>query len=170
MQRLRTTLVIAVTVILSTGCTVPPAGLAGVGVDSDRNLVGYLHVCHDHIDGATLFYDAGSTDETSKTADAGAWQATSPITGTAIWSLSEPGDKWTVITPVDDLVPEREYTLYGWTNDNSWSADAVTFTLAEVGRLDPGQVLHWSGRSEGELNEISSLSEFESRACELIGS
>lgn len=166
MQRLRIPLVIAATGLLLTGCTVPQAGLAGVGIDSDHNLVGYLHICHDHIDGATLFYDVGSTEETSHTVDAGAWQAASPVAGTVTWSLSEPGDGWTVITPLEDLVPEREYSLIGWSADNSWSAGAVTFTIAEVERLKPGQVLHWSAQDNGEFNEISSLSEFESHACQ----
>lgn len=67
------------------------------------------------------------------------------------------------------LVAGRAYRLYGWSDDNGWSASAVTFTLAEVGRLKPGQVLHRSDRSDtagaAEANEVSTVAEFTSKAC-----
>lgn len=174
MRRLLIPLTLVVTALLHAGCTVPAAALAGVGVDREGSLVGYIHVCHDRIDGATLYYDTGSTEVTASTVDAGAWEASTPVFGTAIWSLSEPGNGWTVLSPLHDLTPKREYTLYGWTNDNTWSAGRVTFTVAELARLKPGQILHWSGRSGGrperDLNEVSSLADFEVSACQLTDS
>ncbi|EAP99724.1 hypothetical protein JNB_06134 [Janibacter sp. HTCC2649] len=35
-------------------------GTAGIGVDSEGGLIGYLAVCDQRIDGATLYYDDGS--------------------------------------------------------------------------------------------------------------
>lgn len=170
-RRLLLYLAAGVTALLPAGCTVPAGALAGVGVDRDGNLLGYLHVCRDHIDGATLYYDTGSTELAASTTDAGAWKASAPITETATWSLSRPNNGWTTLAPLQELPPDREYTLYGWSTDNSWSAGGVTFTVAEVARLKPGQILHWSGRSGGrperDLNEVSSLADFEARACQL---
>jgi hypothetical protein len=79
-----------------------------------------------------------------------------------------------VLVPLHDLTPQREYTLHGWTNDNRWSAGGVTFTVAEIARLKPGQILHWSGRNGGrperDLNDVSSLADFEVSACQLTDS
>ena len=160
---------------LLTSCTVPVAALAGVGVDADGNLVGYLRVCDESIDGATLNYDTSSDGATVPTfVDVGHWEAQPPVTATATWSLSAPDGGWTSSTPVESLVPGREYTLYGWTRDNTVSASGVTYTLADVAALQPGQVVHWSGSSGGtserEENEVSSRTDFEVNACRIIGS
>lgn len=173
-RRLFGPLIITFATLLSAGCTVATGGLAGVGIDRDGNLVGYIHVCHDHIDGATLYYDNGSTSSAASTADAGSWKASTPITATATWSLTQPGHGWTVLMPLQNLTKKREYTLYGWTNDNSWSAGSVTFTTTDVARLRPGQILHFSGRSGdapvGDVNEVSSLADFAVRACQFADS
>lgn len=173
MRRLLTPVVVVLGALLLTSCTVPQGALSGVGVDSSGKLVGYLHVCHDSIDGATLYYDTSSTRATASTSRAGSWVAAAPVTGTASWSLTSPAIAWTAVTPLEPLAQQREYTLYGWTNDNTSSAAEVTFTLAEVSNLAPGEVLHWSGRSGGSpergLNEVSTLADFESKACKIVG-
>lgn len=150
------------------GCTVPVNALAGVGVDGKGNLVGYLHVCHDRIDGATLYYEGGSSS--GSTVDVGSWEVKTPIAGTATWSLAKPASGWGTVVPLAPVTSNPEYTLYGWTKDNSWSAGSVSFTLSEVAHLQPGQVLYFSGRSGGrperDLNEVGSLGDFETHACE----
>ena len=50
------------------GCTVPVVGSAGIGVDQEGRPVGYLAVCDEHIDGATLYSEdpaAASAEERS---------------------------------------------------------------------------------------------------------
>lgn len=156
-------------------CTVPVAALAGIGVDADGNLVGHLRVCDESIDGATLISDTSSDGATVPTSvEVGRWEAQPPVTATAAWSLSAPDGGWTSAKPAESLVPGREYTLYGWSNDNTVSASGVTFTLADAAALRPGQVLHWSGRSGGkperDENVVSSRTGFEVKACRIIGS
>ncbi|MDN5797111.1 MAG: hypothetical protein L0H79_15325 [Intrasporangium sp.] len=158
---------------LLSSCTVPVAALAGIGVDVDGNLVGYVRVCDESIDGTTLYYDVSSRGATVPTSvEVGRWEAQPPVEATAEWSLNAPEGGWTSSKPVEPLEPGREYTLYGWTKDNTVSASGVTFTLADVAALKPGQVLHWSGRSGGkperDVNEVSSRTDFEAKACRII--
>ena len=42
------------------GCTVPAVGAVGIGVDANGDPVGFVQVCRDHIDGATIYL---STDD-----------------------------------------------------------------------------------------------------------
>lgn len=172
MRRLGLVLLLAIGALPLAGCTVPVAALAGIGVDSDGHLVGYLRVCNDSIDGATLYSEGDQGESVATTADVGVWAAPGPVTRIASWSLSPPGAGWTALQPREPLVGGREYTLYGWTRDNSRSATGVTFTLADVGSLAPGQVLHWSGRSGGtpnrDTNEVSSGADFEAKTCRII--
>jgi hypothetical protein len=155
-------------------CTVPAVALEGIGVDPDGNLVGYVRVCDESIDGATLYYDISSRTATVPTSDeVGRWEVQPPVESTAEWSLNAPDGGWTSSKRLDPLEPGRKYTLYGWTKDNTVSASGVTFTLADVASLKPGQVLHWSGRSVGkperDVNEVSSRPDFEAKACRLPG-
>lgn len=155
-------------------CTVPVGALAGIGVDVDGNLIGHLRVCDESIDGATLYYDISSPTATAPTSDeVGRWEAQPPVETTAEWSLNAPEGGWAASKPLEALEPGREYTLYGWTKNNTVSASGVTFTLADVATLKPGQVLHWSGhpggKPERELNEVSSRTGFEAKACRIIG-
>jgi hypothetical protein len=159
---------------LLSSCTVPAAALAGIGVDAAGHLVGFVRVCDERIDGATLYYDGSSRGATvPASVEVGRWEAQPPVSATAQWSLNAPDSGWTSSKPLAALEPGREYTLYGWTKDNTVSASGVTFTLADVAALKPGQVLHWSGRSGGkperDLNEVSSRTDFDAKACRIIG-
>lgn len=142
------------TVALLSGCTVPVVGMAGVGLDANGEVVGYLSVCEDHIDGATLYLDFSDPE---RSVDAGTWEAPAPVTRSARWSIDR------------GLQPGREYTLYGWTNDNSAATTSVTFTLEELQDLEPGRVLYYSGHSDGRTgrgdNASATESDFVDVAC-----
>ncbi|WP_306327030.1 hypothetical protein [Streptomyces venezuelae] len=142
------------------GCVVPPAGLAGVTVAADGSPVGVIMMCHDHIDGATLYPD--HDDATGSPETEWLWDHDSPVTGFTSWSLASPADGWTTETPLGRLVPGQEYALYGWTEDNSWSAAHVYFTTADLKALVPGQVRY----NNGDEVRIVSTDEFREKACE----
>jgi hypothetical protein len=151
---------------LLAGCTVPVVGLAGIGVDDKGAPVGYLQVCHDHLDGATVYTDGKDDDQ-------GRWKASPAVTGFARWSLTDPGEGWTAKTALGQLKPGVKYNLYGWTEDSSSSASNVTFTKEDLVRLKPGQVLYSSGKTNADGTEdlpaVSSESEFHTNACNLLG-
>ena len=73
------------------GCTVPVVGSTGIGVDQEGRPVGYLAVCEENIDGATLYYDdPGASSAEDGTVDAGQWAADQSVTSASTWSLTEP--------------------------------------------------------------------------------
>lgn len=156
-------------VALLGGCSVPIVGGTGIGVNEAGGPVGYLAVCDEHIDGATLYYDnpdQSSTDEPSL--DAGSWTAVAPVTSNAAWTLVGADAGWRAEKPLETLDPGRQYTLYGWTRDNSSSTGDVTFTLADLEKLEPGQVRYLVGydkEAEEDIYEVGSPNDFRVHSC-----
>ncbi|GAA3854649.1 hypothetical protein GCM10023084_06020 [Streptomyces lacrimifluminis] len=144
----------------TSGCTVPVDAVTGISVTDDGHLVGVMMVCGHHIDGATL-HGAGADDDSEVTV--GSWDAARPLkAGLATWTLDAPAAGWTATTSLKPLTARTTYTLYGWTEDNSWSSSGVTFTLTDRDRLTPGTV-----RYGGEESAITvPVEEFKARACE----
>jgi len=144
-RKLAAVSLVTVLSFLLAGCTVPIVGLAGIGVDNKGAPIGYLQVCQDHLDGATVYTDGKDDDQ-------GSWKA-SPALG--------------------QLKPGVKYNLYGRTEDASSSAANVTFTKEDLARLKPGQVLYSSGKTNADGTEdlpaVSSESEFRTNACKLLG-
>ncbi len=99
----------------------PGGAVVGIGVDASGNPVGYLQVRHDRIDGATIQVDDARTF--------GSWENTPAATEFATWSSADPGGTWKAVDPLDTVKPRTTYNFYGWTNDNSSSAETVDFTV-----------------------------------------
>lgn len=157
---------------LLAGCTVPVDGVTGVGVDAEGAPVGYLRVCQHQIDGATLYPDnQAPEDQADADGDVGSWAARQPVTDYATWSLVESGSGWEEQQPMRALVDSKRYTLYGWTEDNSSSSAHITFSLEELSRLRPSQVLyHGTLDGEGrEVRHVVSVEEFRRTACNTLG-
>jgi hypothetical protein len=148
---------VGVAVALLSGCTPPVVGVAGVGVDADGELVGYLVVCEQYIDGATL-YDTGGFNGGPTL---GKWESKQPITDFVSWSLSNPDDGWTVEKALESLSDSRSYAIYGWRNDNEGTATHVSFRLSDLDRLQPGEVLY----NQGDRLLTVSEAEFQADAC-----
>ncbi|MEO7261665.1 MAG: hypothetical protein ABI047_10485, partial [Jatrophihabitantaceae bacterium] len=134
-------MIVLVAAWLTSGCTVPVRAVAGIGVDAGGRVVGYLRVCSHHIDGATLYHDQDDR--------LGSWTAPQRVTGFTSWTLASTPSGWRADPPLARLRPATEYTLYGWTSDSSSSAADVTFSLEQLAKLTPGQVIHWSGNDSG---------------------
>jgi len=88
--------------------------------------------------------------------------------------MTEPSGTWTATKPLGKLRPRTTYAMYGWTNDNSYAAEAVDFTLEELARMKPGQVRYWAGKTAGDgmtgVYSVTSEDEFRRTACKVIGS
>jgi hypothetical protein len=152
---------------LLAGCTVEPVGKAGIGVDAEGGLIGYIAVCDKHIDGATLYYDEGSATD-SQEVTAGVWTSDQPVTALAGWSLAGHTSGWTTTTPLKALEADRTYSLYGWTHHNSGSAVDVSLTPAQLEDLTPGKVYfidHYDVAQNRDVYAMRSPAEFRKAAC-----
>ena len=151
------------------GCTVPVVGSTGIGVDQEVRPVGYLAVCDEHIDGATLYYeDTAATSAEDRNVDVGDWAADAPITSFATWSLNGPQAGWTATLALVERQADRQYSLYGWTHDNTSSTGSVSFTGSRLRGMKPGQVLYQSGydeKAEQDVYSTGSVREFQAFAC-----
>lgn len=132
-------------------------------MDAQGNPVGFLQVCHDHIDGVTLYLDEAR--------NLGKWTSAPASTGFTTWSLADPVEPWTPKEPLGSLKPNTMYSMYGWTSDNSWSTTHVTFTLEDLAAMKPGQV-RWAGKLKGMISveTVTSEQEFRSKGCQPPGS
>ncbi|MEU3613734.1 hypothetical protein ABZ725_15655 [Streptomyces sp. NPDC006872] len=151
-----------------TGCGQPLAGVTGVTVTADGRPVGVLMVCDDHIDGATLYTDGPGDDTT----DVATWSRAEPVTGFVSWPMDAAGEGWSVDRAMPAaLERQRTYTLYGWTEDNSWSTAHVSFDLTRLAGLTPGQVRYFAGDdvkgADADGNRTAaSVAEFRTAACD----
>jgi hypothetical protein len=139
--------------IALTGCTVKEGAVVAVGVDATGARIGVMLVCRGHIDGATVY--RGSKDY-------GKWTAVGGAPAVSTWRFASGGDGWTV-TKVADLTPGVEYTIYGWTKNNSWSAGGLAFTVSQLTQLRPGQVLYFG---PGGKDTVAGLADFTAHGCE----
>ncbi len=136
-RRCVTAFAMVAAVVALSGCSVEVAGVTGVGLDANGDLVGFIQMCDHHVDGATLYR---SDDD-----ELGRWQADEPVTDFVSWSLSDPGRGWTAERRYSTPSGTDEYSLYGWTADNSWSTEHVTFRLSDLDGMQPGEVMYWNG-------------------------
>ncbi|WP_416975563.1 hypothetical protein [Streptomyces sp. 4F14] len=139
------------------GCGVPIDAIAGISATADGKLLGVILVCGHRIDGASLYVDDENAPKLGKV---GEWSADRPLgPGLSTWPLETAAAGWGGSGLSTPLVAGASYTLYGWTEDNSWSAASVSFSLRD--RILPGQV-----RYEREDSAVTvSLAEFEATAC-----
>ncbi|MEU9346024.1 hypothetical protein AB0D74_32940 [Streptomyces sp. NPDC048278] len=158
------TAVAAVALAATSGCTVPVDAVAGVSVTADGQLLGVMMICGHHIDGATLYVDSADTD---KAVTVGSWRSDRPRkAGLVRWPLESPAAGWTTTRAPAPLAAGTAYALYGWTEDNSWSAANVSFTRADLDRLAPGEVLYDDVSDDGDGSAVTvPLAQFKAKVC-----
>ncbi|MFF4503273.1 hypothetical protein [Streptomyces sp. NPDC001401] len=156
---------VGVALAATSGCTVPPDAVAGISVTADGHLLGVMVVCGHQIDGATLYVD---NDDVNKEVTVGSWTADHPLTpGLATWTLDSPAAGWRATRSLAPLTAKTTYALYGWTKDNSWSANSISFTLADRNRLTPGKVRYDNISDNGDESAITvSIADFKAKACQ----
>ena len=154
---------------LLAGCTVEVVGKAGIGVDTQGGLVGYLAVCDQHVDGSTLYFrDASASASDATEVTVGEWSSDQSVTALAEWSMTGTSEGWATTTPLEPLDADRTYHLYGWTRDNSGSALDVTFSPAQLKDLKPGEVYffdHYDMDRNQDVYATRSPTEFRKAAC-----
>jgi hypothetical protein len=126
-RRFVNTVAVGVALAATSGCTVPADAVAGISVTADGHLLGVMMVCGHQIDGATLYVDS---DDADKQLTVGSWTVGRSLEpGLATWPLDAPAPGWTATRPLTPLTATTTYVLCGWTKDDSWSADSVSFAL-----------------------------------------
>jgi len=148
------------------GCTVPIDGVAGITLDRSGRPVAVLDSCKHDLDGASLDLTEGGGGEK----DVGTWSMTTSTQTPVQWPLvstGAPSGSVAVQDDPSDLDRRATYSLYGWTKDHSYSAVDVTFRLADLAGLRPGEVLVYGDAAEGGTtgHRVVTLAELERLAC-----
>lgn len=156
------------------GCeTVASAGSTGISVDAQARPVIVFALCHDRIDGATIFRDRTKADPKGKdpSVSVASWEAVSPVTPTTAMQASlnttAPSESWSRVGLSEDLRPGVVYHAYGWTHDNAWFTAHVEFTLERLSRLKPGQVLTqtYVPAQGQDVDTVQSYEPFRAETC-----
>ena len=159
-------MVLAVPVL--TSCSVPTGGVAGVTVDATGAVIAVISTCTHPVDGATLYDSSESGDQEILTR----WQSMED-TNRSVVSLPITGGAGTGIAPVSTYrdLPTTELSVYGWTRDNSTSAEHVTFVPGDLAGLGPGQVLTgpWYDDDGVARHRIVPIGDLHDVACEFTG-
>jgi hypothetical protein len=166
-----------------TACSPGTTAIMGVTVDEKGGPVGVVAVCSGYVNEAGLMV---WNEESARPAaapvvsrDPGSWRTDAPVTDLGTWSLRD-GTSWQVVDPLN-LVDGIVYQLSGagthdieadGANASSRAVDngaaGAQFTLADLRRLEPGQVLYDSGtyvENSRAVSAVVPLSSFRSTVC-----
>lgn len=152
-----------------TSCGVPGGGVFGMLADGTA----VVQMCEGHIDGATLYLSDPHVPEGEEPHDEifGKWVVDPAAAGFSQFSLKDGGNGWQLNGRLKPRDPKKRYTIYGWTYDNSWSAAHLEFSLDELAKLKPGELVSLpTDLPEEDVevpNRVWTLTEFKAKACEV---
>jgi hypothetical protein len=122
--------------LLLSSCTPAITGAVGVGVDVEGRPVGYIQTCRGSLDRAYI-YEEPTTRNSSTVAR---WEAEPGVTGASSWSFAHPSGIWSATKPMPELREGAAYSLRASAADDSGTTEYVSFTLADLRAMRPGQV------------------------------
>jgi len=154
------------TALLTSGCSVSINGVAGVGVDANGQIIGYLKVCHAKAESTHLWTD-GENRAT------GEWRPDSPVTDYATWSLDGTSAGWSTPVTQPELTPGVEYWLEGYMSsffEGSTRTVGIRFTLDDLRGLRPGEVLSsvTGFHERPRKTRVTTVDEFRLTACSVL--
>ncbi|MFF1816987.1 hypothetical protein ACFVWG_06810 [Kribbella sp. NPDC058245] len=154
-----------------TGCGVPAGGVFGMLADGTA----VVQMCEGQIDGATLYLPDPHVSEGEEPHDEtiGKWIADPAVSGFSQFSLAKGGNGWTPNGRLKPRDPKKRYSIYGWSYDNKWSAAGIDFSLEELAKLKPGELVSLPTDIPEEdvdvPNRVWTLTDFKANACKAYG-
>ena len=158
--RLLLVMAVSASPLLLAGCTVETGGAVGLTVTGAGEVAAVLVVCQGYLDGVTVY-----RDDDSDGPSVGEWDAETRITDTATIPLTE--------APLDSALEQlgiedrAAYLIYGWTEDNRWSANHERFTAADVLALRVDEVWFstWDAETETAGGVYVPVADFREVVC-----
>jgi hypothetical protein len=151
--------------LFTTGCTAEFTGLAGVSVDERGTPIAVVVACKGNFDGASL-EDVSNFDVISVVRE---WSF--GAARTVRWNIVEsPTATHPKPAGTMELNPKVPYDLSAFSRDEQTRSVGVTFTVADLARLRPGQVRYFKENESGGTGKyvVADVSKFESLACQEI--
>ncbi len=147
--------------LLLGGCTVEIGGAVGLTVTDAGEVAAVLVACEGYLDGVTVY-----RDDDPDGPGVGEWDATSRVTDTATIPLTE--------APLEAAVEQLGladgalYLIYGWTEDNRWSASHEQFKAADVQALRVDEVWFstWNAETKIDGGAFVPAADFRGVACD----
>ncbi|ADB35566.1 hypothetical protein Kfla_6571 [Kribbella flavida DSM 17836] len=158
-MRLRT----ALALVCLTGCLTacgprPVDAKAGLTVDDQGNVLIIVEDCDREINKVTLHGDATGSDVATST-----YTREKPVKGRTQFSVSTGGDGWSAPGVEPRLTANVKFSLNLTSTDGTLFGRPLGFTIADVAKLEPGQVFHRGVMDGVTLSET--VEEFDGVAC-----
>jgi hypothetical protein len=115
-------------------------------------------VCRKNVNTLVLYYDDAHTGEQV----VGKWHSSTPVTRQSTVALQDPTAGWQESPRLGTLVDGIRYHLGGGSGDNQSATEDVSFDLAALAKLSPGQILFQQGDAPRQVADIASM---RSQAC-----
>lgn len=134
--------------------SVTDAGRVGITVDAAGQPVIAVVTCSEStpVIGMAEGRDASDPD-TEPNVERGRWRAREAFTGVATLPLADPGENWVTARRPGALETDRLFVVDGGTvEDEHASLGGVSFRIADLARLSPGEV-----RVEGNVEPLSTF-------------
>jgi hypothetical protein len=166
-RRTRTAAAVACLSLLAAGLsacgnliTVVDAGRVGITVDVAKHPVIAVMTCGRSTPVIGMAEGRKESDpDTKANVERGQWKARRAFTGVTTFPLADPSENWVTVSKPGALETDRLFIVDGGTaEDKNASLGGVSFRVADLARLSPGQV-----QVEGKVESLSTFGAYQCR-------
>ena len=146
--------------LVLSGCTVETGGRVGLTLTPGGEVAAVLVACTGYPDGVTVYQRQGARESSVVERE-----AAERITDSATIALSK--GPLEAATEQLALTPGARGTIYGWSEDNRWSASHVDFTSEDIRALRQDEVwfTSWVSDDEPDVGVFVPIADFPTVAC-----
>ncbi|WP_328996015.1 hypothetical protein OG394_15290 [Kribbella sp. NBC_01245] len=159
-------LCLALVVGVLTGCSPGLAGGISVTVDDAGRLVAVMEKCRGDIEYVSLSeISEGSEAQGSERVRLGEWTIGKLKDGSHALNLETGNPAWKASSPWQPLKPGTSYVVGAWDENQSWTLGTLTFKVADLAKVKPGEVLSVDFVDGKTVTLAEPLEKFKKAAC-----
>ena len=138
--------------------SVTDAGRVGITVDAARHPVIAVMTCGESTPVIGMAEGRNESDpDTEPNVERGRWRAHKSFAGVQTFPLADPGENWVTVRRPGTLETDKLFVVEaGTVEDEHASLGGVSFRIADLARLSPGQV-----QVEGNVESLSTFGAYQ---------
>ena len=156
-------LCLALVVGVLTGCSPGLAGGISVTVDDAGRLVAVMEKCRGNIEYVSL--SEVPEVQGGERVRLGEWTIGKLKDGSHELNLETGNVAWKASSAWQPLKPGKSYVVGAWDENQSWTLGTLTFTLADLAKVKPGEVLSVDSAGGKTVTLAEPLERFKKTSC-----